>query len=140
MTKTAFRIIAIIPVITILLGGWAMLVGDRTGWPEPAMQYLTWYMSSPPTELEYWMPRLGMVGLIGIVVTSIGVILLWRPSRYLYAISALIAVIAEVPTTPVLVGMPEVMLDNIAKIFLGICLGLMFTQPVKGWFLQGEKP
>ena len=140
MNKAVFRIIVIIPVAAILLVALAILGGDRTAWPEAAMQYDMWYISSPATAFEYWMTRLGMVGLIGIFVASLGVIFLWPPSRYLYAISVFITVIAEFPATPILVGMPEVMLDNIAKIFLGICLGLMFTQPVAGWFLHGNKP
>ena len=139
MTRLRFRILVLIPAISLLLAMWIILGRAAPDWPAPAMQYLTWYQGSAPTTFEFWSARIGLLALLGIVASSVGVLLFWSPARYSYLAFALLAVIAEVPTTPVLVGMPDVLLDNLAKIFLGICLALMFTPPCAAWFARGPK-
>jgi len=139
MTKLRFRILVLIPAISILLGMWVILGRENPDWPAPAIQYLQWYQSTAPTAFEFWSARIGMLALLGILVSSVGVLFLWSPARYAYLAFALLAVIAEAPTTPVLVGMPDVLLDNLSKIFLGICLALMFTQPCAAWFVRRQK-
>lgn len=139
MTKPRFRILVLIPAILILLGMWVILGRGNPDWPAPAIQYLQWYQSSAPTTFEFWSARIGLLALLGILASSVGVFFLWSPARYAYVAFALLAVVVEAPTTPVLVGMPEVLLDNLSKIFLGICLALMFTQPCAAWFSRRPK-
>jgi hypothetical protein len=139
MTKLLFRIIVLTPAITLLLGMWVILGRANPDWPEPAMQYLAWYRGSSPTAFEFWSARAGLLGLLGIMASSVGVLFFWSPARYSYVAFALLAVIAELPTTPVLVGLPDMILDNLTKIFLGICLALMFTQPCAAWFARAQK-
>ena len=136
MTKLRFRIFILVPAISLLLGMWIILGREAPNWPEPAMQYLAWYQGSAPTAFEFWTPRIGLLAMLGVVASSVGVLLFWSPARYFYVAFALLAVIAEVPTTPVLVGMPDVFLDNVTKIFIGICLALMFSQPCAAWFTR----
>ncbi len=139
MTKLYFRIIVLVPVIALLTSAWVILLTDHIAWPEAAKHYVAWYQSTAPTAFEYWSARVGLVGLLGIIATSIGVLVFWGPARYAYVAFALLVVAAELPTTPVLVGLPEVPLDNLAKIFLGLSLALMFTHPCSLWFRRAEK-
>lgn len=139
MTKLYFRLIVLVPVIALLAAAWFILVIGHPAWPEAAQQYVAWYQGSAPTTFEYWSARLGLIGLLGIVASSIGVMALWGPARYAYVAFALLAVAAEIPTTPVLIGLPEVPLDNLAKIFLGASVALMFTEPCAKWFHRAKK-
>ena len=134
MTRAAFRICVLIPVVTLVVSAWAILVRGHPHWPEAALQYVAWYQGSAPTAFEYWSARAGLVGLLGLLASSTGVLLFWSPAHYAYLGSSLLAVVAELPTTPVLVGRRRVPLDNLAKIFLGVSLALMFTQPCSPWF------
>jgi len=136
MTKLRFRIIVLIPAVTLLLAMWMIFGRANPDWPEPAIQYLVWYYGSSPTPFEFWAAKAGLLGLLGILASSVGVFLFWSPARYSYLVFTLLAVIADLPTTPVLVGLPDVFLDNLIKIFLGICLALMFTQPCATWFAR----
>ena len=139
MTKLYFRIIVLVPVVALLAAAWVILFNGHPSWPEAAQQYVAWYRGSAPTVFEYWSARLGLIGLLGITASSIGVILFWGPARYAYVAFAVLAVAAELPTTPVLVGLPDVPLDNLAKIFLGMSLALMFTNPCAAWFHRATK-
>lgn len=139
MTRFSFRVVIVVPLLAVLLTMWATFDGDRGGWPESAMQYVAWYQSSLPTPFEYWIARAGMLGLAGLFISSLGLLFLWSPARFLYVASASVAVIAEIPVTPVLVGMPETLLDNVAKIFVGVTIALMFTQPCAAWFAKQRR-
>lgn len=138
MTKFYFRVVVAMPLVAVLLTMWIAFSGVRPDWPEPALQYVAWYQNSLPTPFEYWIARLGMLGLVGLLISSLGVILLWSPARFLYVVSVVVAVVAEIPGTPVLIGMPEILLDNVAKIFLGVTIALIFTHPCAEWFTKSR--
>jgi len=139
MTKLLFRIVVAIPIVATLLM-WLIIGSDRTGWPEPALQYLAWYRSSELSAIEFWASRIGMLGIFGTLISSIGVFLFWSPARFVYAAAVSITLCMELhPTTPFLVGTPDAFFGDLVSICLGLVLALMFTQPCSGWFRRDRK-
>jgi hypothetical protein len=139
MTKLAFRIVVLAPFIATIVGAWVISGAERADWPEPAVRYLAWYRSSAPTTFEFWTARLGLVGLVGMLVSSIGVVLLMSWARYVYVLSVAAAIVAELHTTPVLVNFPDALLDNLSKLGAGLSIALMFTSPCADWFAGSKR-
>ena len=134
MTKALFRFVLLVPAIAIILGVWIMFFGDKSSWPDAARQYFEWYVAQPLTPYEFWRSKIGLLGLLGTLVSTLGIVLFWSPARYIYVASAVVIVIANVPEAPVVVGGWVPFFDDVAQIFIGVSVALMFSEPAASWF------
>ena len=133
MSKSLLRSFFLLPVIAGLLAVTSSF--GHHSLPQPAEEYLRWYMSSQPLEgSELILNRMALVGLAGIVASTIGLIMFWSPARYIYIASLLFALSDQVVTLPILVTGWENFLDNVAQIAIGLNLGLMFSMPGRTHF------
>ena len=83
MTKALFRFVLLVPAIAIILGVWIMFFGDNSSWPDAARQYFEWYVAQPLTPYEFWRSKIGLLGLLGTLVSTLGIVLFWSPAIYL---------------------------------------------------------
>jgi hypothetical protein len=135
MTKMSFRVLVSIPAVVTIVAIALMLVREHSDWPAPALQYEAAVRLMPFTSAEKWITLLSIGSLLGAIASTVGLVLFWSPARYAYLLFVVCAVLVDIPLTPVLVGMPEAFLDNVAKFLFGLCLGLIFTEPCKSWFV-----
>ena len=132
MSKSLLRILFLIPVIAGLLAATSFFGNHSL--PQPAEEYLRWYMNQPLEGAELILNRMALIGLVGMVASTIGLIMFWSPARYIYLVSLLLALSDQAVTLPVLISGWENFLDNVAQISIGLNLGLLFSMPGRTYF------
>jgi len=128
MRRNQLRVLFIVPIILGAIGA-ADIFGTHAGWPSEAQAYFQWYLSQPLSATAFLVNRAAVAGLIGIVLSTIGLLCFWSPARYLYLAALLLSFSGEVTDVPVLVGGWVKLLEAIAQTLIGVNLALIFTAP-----------
>jgi hypothetical protein len=78
--------------------------------------------------------RLALVGLVGMLVSTIGLLLFWSPARYVYIASIFCVLPDQFTALPTLITGWENLLDNFGQLSIGLNIGLVFAQPGRRYF------
>ncbi len=133
MNRTVARLIFLLPLLLVfVLFGWSLL-DDRSTWPVAAQEYLYWFRSQP-AETALAFSSLGLLGVIALILSTIGLVLFWPPARYLYLVSAVLALMGDIPTIPILVSAPGYVLNQASTLALGVTVTVIFFGPANKFF------
>jgi len=138
MNKALLRLFFLVPLVMMGIGVLGMF-GDSLSAPQPVQDYMHWYLSQPFSPIYWFLNKIAVLGLIGIGLSTFGLLFFWSPARYCYVASIIFALIGEVTDLPVLVVGWEGLIDNILKIAVGLNIGLMFYSPARTLFSSGTK-
>jgi hypothetical protein len=132
MNKNLARFLFLFPLVAGFLGAFHMF-GDRH-LPPQAQQYFEWFVHQPHSDVSFFFNRLAFAGLVGLALSTIGLLFFWKPAKYIYVLSLLLVLPDQAPAIPVLVTGFEHFLDNLVEIMVGLNIGLIFSQPVSSYF------
>ena len=130
MNKNLFHLLLALPIVLISLS----LI--RSGmvhysWPDEAVAYLNWYRSQPLSNTELLVIPIANGGLVLFVLSTIGLMMFWPPSRYLYVASIIMVFAGDAVSAmgvPVVFGGWDALLDSLSSILVGINIGLVFSR------------
>ena len=135
MSVRTFRIL----VVTLLLLTIGIVVADsatRSHLPEPLRAYL-----DAEDKVQAEMPPRLMVLAFGAIavaslalISSIGLLVLWRPARLLYTLSFVIALPLYLVMDPVIYSGTTEFLNELASLFGGAIWALLYFSPIKSHF------
>ena len=126
MSRNQLRLIFILPIVFLILGIVAFEMAPAK-WPQPAQDYLQWNLSQKLTPLYYFLNRAAVVGLLGLVASTVGLVLFWGPARYIYVASLLLTFGGDFGDLPVLVDGLAKVLESITQTLIGVNIALIFT-------------
>ena len=138
MSRAQLRILFLLPVIFGVAGAFGFF-GGQTAWPEPAQAYFQWYLNQPLPPTGFFLNRAAAIGLLGLLLSTAGLLIFWSPARYIYLASLLLTFLGEVPDVPVLVGGWGKLLEVWAQTLIGVNLALIFFSPGKQYFSSSSK-
>ena len=133
MNRATLRVVFLVPIIVTFLGA-MNIFGDHSGWPQPAEAYLNWYRSQPLSGIELVLNRVSLLGLLGLALSTIGLLFFWSPARFAYIVSLVLILFGEAPIVPILAGGWEHLLNAIGNIVVGAVVVLVFTGPAAQYF------
>ena len=135
MSVRTFRIL----VVTLLLLTIGIVVADsatRSHLPEPLRAYL-----DAEDKVQAEMPPRLMVLAFGAIavaslafISSIGLLVLWRPARLLYTLSFVIALPLYLVMDPVIYSGTTEFLNELASLLGGAIWALLYFSPIKSHF------
>ena len=137
MNRAILRIFFLIPMVCLALDAISVF-GSHPTWPQPALDYLAWYRSTPLMGAAFVANRIAMVGFVGLIVSSIALVVFWSPARYIYVASLVLLLVGDYVDLPMLVGGWEIILDDLAKLFAGANVVLMFSGIGAQYFARAE--
>ena len=82
--------------------------------------------------------RIAMVGFVGLLVSSVALVFFWSPARYLYVASWILILVGDYVDLPMLAGGWETILDDLAKLFAGANVVLMFSSVGAQYFARAD--
>ena len=132
MSKLLLRIFFIIPALAELL----MILSafsDRS-LPQPAQDYLQWFINQPLVGFPWLLNKLALVGMVGVFVSTVGLLLFYPAARYIYVVSVLLLLPEQFTALPTLVTGWENILDNLAQLVIGLNIGLIYSLPGRNYF------
>ncbi|HEY6281558.1 MAG TPA: hypothetical protein VIW72_07200 [Burkholderiales bacterium] len=137
MNRAILRIFFLVPAAFLALDAISVF-GSHPDWPQPALDYLAWYRSTPLMGAAFIANRIAMVGFVGLLVSSIALVVFWSPARYLYAASLVLILVGDYIDLPMLAGGWETILDDLAKLFAGANAVLMFSSIRAPYFTRAN--
>src|SRR5665213_128099 len=102
MTRNQLRVLFILPLLLTVLGI-VVIETAPENWPQTAQDYLQWNLSQKLAPVYYLLNRAAMVGLLGLVASTIGLTLFWGPARYIYVASLLLTFGGDLADIPLLI-------------------------------------
>lgn len=138
MTRFQLRILFLLPVVLGVVAALGIF-GAHPQWPEPAQAYLAWFLQEPLTPMAFLLNRASAVGLLGVLISTVGLLFFWGPSRYTYLVSLLLSFLGAVPDVPVLVGGWDYLIDGVVQTLLGINVALIFSGSGRQYFFATRK-
>jgi len=137
MNRAILRIFFLVPVACLALDAISVF-GSHPDWPQPALDYLAWYRSTPLMGAAFIANRIALIGFVGLLVSSIALVVFWSPARYLYAASWVLILVGDYVDLPMLAGGWETILDDLAKLFAGANVVLMFSSVGAQYFTRAN--
>ena len=105
--------------------------------PEMATSYIQWWRSQPLTALQEFMLRYAMLMHWVLLLSLVGIGLLWSPARYVFAGTILLGVLREAAwSLPIVVTGRQVVLDNLIVMMAGMIIFAMFFTPLRDQFVN----
>jgi len=143
MNRNIFRLLLLVPVSCLILSALEVF-GNHENWPIEALTYDEWFINQPLADTAYILNRIGIAALLLMLISTIGLLLFWSPSRYIYVLSIFVALLAESPIfgnmdLPILIGKYQPILESVTGIASGMIIALLFTNPIKGYFIKENK-
>jgi hypothetical protein len=126
VTRNQLRVLFIVPLVLTVLGILIIETAPQR-WPQAARDYLQWNLSQKLTPVYYLLNRAAIVGLLGLVASTIGLMLFWGPARYIYVASLLLTIGGDLADIPLLVDGWAKVLESTAQTLIGLNIALIFT-------------
>lgn len=105
--------------------------------PDMAVSYILWWRAQPLNTLEGLALQYGTLTHALLLLSLVGVALLWSPARYLFTITMLFAIIREAFfSLPLVVVGRSVVLDNLIALLAGMLVFAMFFTPLRNSFVK----
>lgn len=137
MNRATVRVLFLVPLVIAVLGTMSIF-GDHSGWPQPAQIYLNWYRSQPLSGTVLFLNRAALLGLLGLALSTVGLLFFWSPARYVYLASLVLVLFGEIPDIPILASGWENLLNAVGNIVVGTNVALMFAGPAVQYFRRGS--
>jgi hypothetical protein len=137
MNRASLRIVFLLPAVIgcfIAIG----MFGEHADWPRPAQVYLDWYTREPLLGTDLLFNRVALVGVLGLVLSTVGLLFYWSPARYAYLLSLVLSLFGEAPGVPVIAGGVVHLLDVVANIGAGAVIALVFFGPASHYFHKAD--
>jgi hypothetical protein len=126
MTRNQLRVLFILPLVLTVLGIVVIETAPEK-WPQAARDYLQWNLSQKLAPVYYLLNRAAIVGVLGLVASTIGLMLFWGPARYIYVASLLLTFGGDLADIPLLIDGWAKVLESIAQTLIGLNIALIFT-------------
>ena len=120
-------------VVVTILGVIVSLAGESS-LPEPLRYYLEEQAKADPDAGDIALVAVGIPLLIALVVSIIGLYRFWRFARPLTVIVFVVGLILQVFAGPTVDPGPATSLYELAAVFTGIILAVIYITPARAWF------
>lgn len=137
MNRAILRIFFLIPAVCLALDAISVF-SSHPDWPQPALDYLAWYRSTPLFGAAFIANRIALIGFAGLLVSSLALVFFWSPARYIYVTSWVLILVGDYVDLPMLAGGWEIILDDLAKLFAGANVVLMFSGVGAQFFMRAD--
>lgn len=134
--KTLFRLLVIGEIVLGILTIIVHTLTEST-LPPPLLEYVESQPSGSITGLDIFLFAAAAGILIMLVVSSVGLLVFWRPSRLLYLLTLVVALLIAPLLGPEVNTGWEAPFDEAASVVSGAILALAYFSPIKVLF---EKP
>jgi hypothetical protein len=103
--------------------------------PDMAAAYIQWWRAQPLNPLQVFVLQYGTLTHTVLLLSLLGVALLWSPARYVFTVTMFFMAISEALfSVPLVVIGRLVMLENVAAIMAGMLIYAMFFTPLRHEF------
>lgn len=133
MSKLLARILFFIPMLIMALGLLSAL-GHEVALPKPAQDYLSWYLNQPLDVWHWLVNRIAAAGILGLVLSTFGLMFFWPPARYFYVVSTVFMMLGNISDVPILETSYQLIIDDMLGIFVGLNIGLIFSVSMVRFF------
>jgi hypothetical protein len=136
MTTLSFRILTglLFLAIAYVLYGIHFVMMDL---PEMAVLYIQWWRTQPLNWFQQFVLNYGILIYAILMVSLVGIGLLWSPARYVFTVIMLLSVITEgLSSVPLVVTGRQIMIDNFIGIMSGMLIFAMFFTPLRHQFVN----
>jgi hypothetical protein len=102
--------------------------------PEPLREYLELEAQAPITKRDLFLLAFGVLLLVMVLISSIGLFVFWRPARLLYLIATVFGVVITPLLGPAVRTGWDTPLEETASITAGAILALVYFSPLRVLF------